>query len=106
MVNVEAGFMGAQVMKDEWLMRIIKNTILVFVIVVIVILLISTNLYGQGLSGASIGQGWYMIFQYYKKNDSFVVAFGHIILAISVTTGIIADLIRSLIKTRKDKVKG
>lgn len=92
-------------MKDQWLMRVIKNTILVFAIIVIVILLISANLYGQGLSGASIGQGWYMIFQYYRKNDSFVVAFGHMGLAISITTGIIGDLIGTLIKTRRHKVK-
>ncbi|GIM30513.1 hypothetical protein CPJCM30710_31790 [Clostridium polyendosporum] len=92
-------------MNNEWIMRVTKNIILVFLIAVIVILLISANLYGRGLSGASIGQGWYMIFQYYKKNDSFVVAFGYMVLAISIMIGIIADLIGDLIKIRKGKVR-
>ncbi|GFP78488.1 hypothetical protein [Clostridium fungisolvens] len=92
-------------MPNEYIIRIIKYGVITFIILVITIMIISYNYDVKGFTSMSLGQDWYMVFQFRKKNNSFIIDFGYLSVVIPIIVAIISDFILRLVTRRRGKLR-
>ena len=97
--------MGERIMSNEYIIRILKYGVITFVVLVITIIIISYNYDVKGFTSMSLGQDWYMVFQFRKKNNSFIIDFGYLSVIIPIIMAIVSDFVFRLATRRKGKVK-
>lgn len=90
---------------NEYIIRILKYGVITFAILVITIIIISYNYDVKGFTSMSLGQDWYMVFQYRKKNNSFIIDFGYLSVTIPIIIAIISDFVFRLATRRRGKLR-
>ncbi|GKU27638.1 hypothetical protein CFB3_45090 [Clostridium folliculivorans] len=92
-------------MPNEYIIRILKYGVITFVILVITIIIISYNYDVKGLASMSLGQDWYMVFEFRKKNNSFIIDFGYLSVIIPIVMAIVSDFVLRLATRRRGKLR-
>lgn len=97
--------MGERIVSNEYIIRILKYGVITFVILVITIIIISYNYDVKGFTSMSLGQDWYMVFQFRKKNNSFIIDFGYLSVIIPIIMAVVSDFIFRVAARKKGKLK-
>ncbi|GFZ34514.1 hypothetical protein CSC2_50400 [Clostridium zeae] len=92
-------------MPNEYIIRVLKYGVIAFVILIITIIVISYNYDVKGFTSMSLGQDWYMVFQFRKKNDSFIIDFGYLSVIIPIIIAIVSDFVLRLATRRKERLR-
>jgi hypothetical protein len=98
--------MEERTVPNEYIIRILKYGVITFIVLVITIIIISYNYDVKGFTSMSLGQDWYMVFQFRKKNNSFIIDFGYLSIIIPIVMAMISDFFLSLTSRRRGKLRG
>lgn len=85
--------------------KFMKYVIINFIILVVSILLFALNLQNSKIQSLAVGQGWYMIFEYNIKNDSFIIDFGYMTIVVPIILSLLIYLIKNIKRFNKKKLK-
>ncbi|WP_206873000.1 hypothetical protein [Clostridium zeae] len=97
--------MEERAVPNEYIIRVLKYGVIAFVILIITIIVISYNYDVKGFTSMSLGQDWYMVFQFRKKNDSFIIDFGYLSVIIPIIIAIVSDFVLRLATRRKERLR-
>ncbi|QAA35160.1 hypothetical protein [Clostridium manihotivorum] len=92
-------------MLKYYLLRILKYAIIIFALFIIIIIIFGFDYNAKGFTQASLGQGWYMVFQYEKRRESFAINFGVLSIVIPIFAAIISDLMVRIFSRRMSRFK-
>ena len=93
-------------MLKYYLLRVLKYAIIIFALFIVVIIIFGFDYNSKGLTQVSLGQGWYMVFQYEKRRESFAINFGVLSIVIPIFSAIISDLMLRIFTRRIFRLKG
>ncbi|WP_160680023.1 hypothetical protein [Clostridium sp. C8-1-8] len=92
-------------MLKYYLLRILKYAIIIFALFIVIVIIFGFDYNAKGLTQVSLGQDWYMVFQYEKKRESFAINFGVLSIVIPIFAAIISDFMVRSFTRRMLRVK-